>query len=166
MAYELENITILNIKCIDNRYVIWSMTRNDTINRLYNSELDDQDHYEYDVIKAVGTIKEWAYGRTYFRDIYVGINGKWYRKSWTEFDELKNVDKTYYSSNYYEISINRYGVKKWLSVRLGTNWLWVRVPLQSLKSGTSLRFWEDKDWINSIDPCGWFQWYFRYWFGR
>ena len=23
-----------------------------------------------------------------------------------------------------------------------------------------------KGWINEIDPCGWFQWYFRYWKGR
>ena len=34
------------------------------------------------------------------------------------------------------------------------------------KFGTSLRFWENKDWINSIDPYGWFQWYFRYWLDR
>ena len=35
-----------------------------------------------------------------------------------------------------------------------------------VKCGTSLRFWENKGWINKIDPCGWFQWYFRYWSGR
>ena len=28
------------------------------------------------------------------------------------------------------------------------------------------RFWEHKGWINKIDPCGWFQWYCRYWLSR
>ena len=31
-------------------------------------------------------IKKGAIGGTYFRYIYSGINGKWYRKSWKEFD--------------------------------------------------------------------------------
>ena len=29
-----------------------------------------------------------------------------------------------------------------------------------------MRFWGNKAWINSINPYGWFQWYFRYWLGR
>ena len=37
----------------------------------------------------VEIIKEGAFGGTYFGDIYFGINGKWYRKSWKKFDELK-----------------------------------------------------------------------------
>ena len=31
---------------------------------------------------TVEIIKEGASGRTYFGDIFSGINGRWYRKSW------------------------------------------------------------------------------------
>ena len=36
MAYELENIAILNISGVDYRCVIWGMSRSDTINKLNN----------------------------------------------------------------------------------------------------------------------------------
>ena len=49
-------------------------------------------------------------------------------------DELKSIDKKFYCSNY-DISINKYKVK----------------------CETSLKFWESKGWINSIDSYGWFQ---------
>ena len=42
----------------------------------------------------------------------------------------------------------------------------VNVNKYGVKYGTSLRFSENKGWINKIDPYGWFQWYFRYWSGR
>ena len=89
-------------------------------------------------------IKEGAFGGTYFRDIYSGINEKWYKNSWKKFVQLKNIDAKFYASDYYDINVNKYGVK----------------------FGTSLRFREDKSWINEIDTYGWFQWYFRYCFGR
>ena len=38
-------------------------------------------------------IKKGSYVGTYFRDIYSGINGKLYRKSWKEFQELKILAK-------------------------------------------------------------------------
>ena len=42
LNYELENITILNVKGVDYRGVLWNMTKNDTINRLNNSKLNDK----------------------------------------------------------------------------------------------------------------------------
>lgn len=29
-----------------------------------------------------------------------------------------------------------------------------------------LRDWQEKGWINPLDPRGWFQWYCRYYYGR
>ena len=78
----------------------------------------------------IEVIREGAFGSTYFRNIYSGVNKKWYKKLWKEFDQLINIDKKYYSSAYYDMSVNKYGVK----------------------CGTSLRFWENKGWIKEINP--------------
>ena len=62
-------------------------------------------------------IKEGAFGDTYFRDIYSGINGRWYRKSWKEFDQFKTIDQKLYCSNYYHVSVNKSDVKCGTSLR-------------------------------------------------
>ena len=80
----------------------------------------------------VEVIEEGAFEEIYFRDIYSDVTGKWYKKSWKEFDQLKNIGQKFYCSDYYDVSVNKYGVK----------------------CGTSLRFWENKGWINEIDPYG------------
>ena len=45
--------------------------------------------------RPVDIIREGAFGGTYFRDIYSGVNGKWYKKSWKEFDQLKKLIKSF-----------------------------------------------------------------------
>ena len=100
---------------------------------------------DFDANKTpIEVIREGAFENTYFRDIYSGINGKWHKNPWREFDQLKNIGQKDYCSDYYDVSVNKYGVK----------------------CGTLLRFWENKGWINKIDPYGWFRWYFMYWLDR
>ena len=43
----------------------------------------------------IEVIREGAFGGTYFRDIYSGITGKWYKKSWKEFDQLKDLIRSF-----------------------------------------------------------------------
>ena len=43
MAYKLEKIATLNGKEVDYRCDLWNMSRNDAINSLNNSKLDDKD---------------------------------------------------------------------------------------------------------------------------
>ena len=83
-------------------------------------------------------LKGGTFGGTCFRDVYSNINIKWYKNSWKEFIHLKNIDAKFYASDYYDINVTKYGVK----------------------CGTSLKFCENKSWINKIDPYVWFQWYF------
>ena len=92
----------------------------------------------------IEVITEGTFGGTYFREIYSGINGKFYKKSWKELDQLKHIDAKFYALEYYDKNLNKCNVK----------------------TGTSLWFWENKGWINKIYPCAWFQWYFTYWLGR
>ena len=51
-----------------------------------------------------------------------------------KFDQFKNIDQRFYYSDFYDVSVNKYVVK----------------------CRTSLRFWENKDWIDKIDPYSWF----------
>ena len=48
-------------------------------------------------------IKEGAFGGTYFRNIYSGVNEKLYKNLWKEFDQLKNIDAKFYASDYCDV---------------------------------------------------------------
>ena len=66
---------------------------------------------------SIEVIKEGSFGGTYFRYIYSNVNKKWCKKSSKEFNQLKNIDQKYYCSDYYDLSVNKYGVKCRISLR-------------------------------------------------
>ena len=43
----------------------------------------------------IEVIKKGTFGGTYFIDDYSGVDGKWYRKSWKDFDQLKILIKNF-----------------------------------------------------------------------
>ena len=122
----------MNLRGVDHRCVLWDI-KNEAVIRSNKSALKNKGVYKC-ILVQIRHLKEGAFGRTYFRDIYSSVYGKWYRKSWKEFDQLKNIDQECYCSSYYDVSVNKYGVK----------------------CETLLRFWENKGWINKIDPYGLF----------
>ena len=65
----------------------------------------------------VDVIKEGAFRGTQFKDIYFGVTEKWYKKSWKEFDQLKDIDQKFYHPDYYDASVDKYGVKCGTSLR-------------------------------------------------
>ena len=61
------------------------------INRVINSSLDIKGIDFRTNIAPTQEIKKGAFGGTYWRDIYSAVNGKWYRKTWKEFDKFKSI---------------------------------------------------------------------------
>ena len=57
-------------------------------------------------------IKEASFGGTYFRDFHSGVNNKWYKNSWKEFKDLESIDPKYYCSDFYDVNLNKYVLKK------------------------------------------------------
>lgn len=81
----------------------------------------------------------------YWRDIYSSIVNKKLSNDYKEFSFLNDVPKYLLINPEKDYKkLNKYGVK----------------------CGSTLEFWEEKDWINSQDPYGWVQWYARFYSGR
>lgn len=80
----------------------------------------------------------------YFRPIFSNITKKNYVNSHKEFDFLKNLDLSKFNNGVWKNDLNMYNIR----------------------SGLSLKYWEDHNWIHKQDPYGHVQWYCRYYSGR
>ena len=89
-----------------------------------------------------------SFGGTYWRPIYSGILKKdlkdqhlKYPKTWWKNIPEDNLTRSW---NKYDKKLNKYNVKV----------------------GTTLEFWESKQWISETHPYGWVQWYCDFYSGK
>lgn len=89
-----------------------------------------------------------SFGGTYWRPIYSSITNKNYKNMHLKYPKSwwKDIDNTYLVNDWinYDETINKYGVKV----------------------GTTLEFWEEKDWIDKRHPYGWIHWYCDFYQGK
>jgi len=82
-----------------------------------------------------------SFGGTYWRPIYSSVTDKKYKDQHKKYPASwwKNISPNLLTRPWdeYDKNINTYGVKV----------------------GTTLEFWEEKDWITKYHPYGWVQWY-------
>ena len=87
-----------------------------------------------------------SFGGTYWRPIYSSVNKKKYKNVHHQYPKQwwKNIPETHLSQPNYDTQLNKYKVKV----------------------GTSLDFWESKQWINPTQPYGWVHWYCDFYNGK
>lgn len=85
-----------------------------------------------------------SFGGTYWRPIYSGVLGKNLKNYHKKYSFLNHIPLNKLTSENYDININKYKVKV----------------------GTSLEFWESKNWIHKKHPYGWVQWYCDFYSGK
>ena len=80
MAYSLKNIAILSVKGATFRCLLMGISKNEAFKRLNHSVTLNMNFSPNKI--PIEIIKEGAFGGTYFKDIYSGINEKWCKNSW------------------------------------------------------------------------------------
>ena len=93
-------------------------------------------------------IKLGSFGGTYWRPIYSTVTKKRYKNIHKQYPKSwwKNIPENHLSRPWkdYDKTINKYKVKV----------------------GTTLEFWEDKNWISKHHPYGWYHWYCDFYNGK
>tara|TARA_B100001769_G_C22085964_1_gene585407 strand:+ start:263 stop:889 length:627 start_codon:yes stop_codon:yes gene_type:complete len=93
-------------------------------------------------------IKLGSFGGTYWRPIQSDVTGMTYKNKHKVYPKTwwKGIPEDHMTRSWenYDKNINKYKVKV----------------------GTTLEFWESKNWITAQNPYGWFQWYCDYYNGK
>lgn len=89
-----------------------------------------------------------SFGGTYWRPIYSSVTKKKYKDQHKKYpsDWWKGIPEEDLTKDFddYDTKINKYKVKV----------------------GTTLEFWEEKQWIHKQNPYGWMQWYCDFYIGE
>ena len=89
-----------------------------------------------------------SFGGTYWREIYSCVTKKCYKNKHKKYPShwWKNIPTAWLTTEWenYDKKINQYKVKV----------------------GTTLEFWEEKEWITENHPYGWVQWYCDFYMGK
>lgn len=89
-----------------------------------------------------------SFGGTYWRPIYSSVTNKNYKNKHLEYplSWWKGIPNEWLTTDWkdYDKNINKYKVKV----------------------GTTLEYWEDKNWISKNHPYGWVQWYCDFFIGK
>ena len=89
-----------------------------------------------------------SFGGTYWRPIYSKVTKKYYTDQHLKYPRIwwENIPSSWLITdwNNYDKNINKYKVKV----------------------GTTLEFWEEKNWITNYHPYGWVQWYCDFFMGK
>lgn len=87
-----------------------------------------------------------SFGGTYWRPIYSHVTKKHYKNKHKKYPKSwwKCIPESHLSQKNYDVAVNKYRVKV----------------------GTTLEFWESKQWITKQNPYGWVHWYCDFYNGR